>query len=121
MRTLSNACYFLVICFCLSSLAWSQNASGSEDRIAFRARQFRFKLEPGESFRFTLPKVDSLIRIEISRRSADGSISTSLSELMWALPRETRLTRLESVRLSSAFFIPMGGPQAHLNSVESRG
>jgi hypothetical protein len=85
MRTLSNACYFLVICFCLSSLAWSQNASGSEDRIAFRARQFRFKLEPGESFRFTLPKVDSPIRIEISRRSADGSISTSLSELMWAL------------------------------------
>ncbi len=85
MRTLSNACYFLVICFCLSSLASSQNASGSEDRIAFRARQFRFKLEPGESFRFTLPKVDSTIRIEISRRSADGSISTSLGELMWAL------------------------------------
>jgi len=24
------------------------------------------------------------------------------------------------VSLSSAFFIPMGGPQAHLNSVESR-
>jgi hypothetical protein len=87
MRTLSNACYFLVICFCLSSLAWSQNASGSEDRIAFRARQFRFKLEPGESFRFTLPKVDSPIRIEISRRSADGSFSKGLqySELMWAL------------------------------------
>ena len=37
------------------------------------------------------------------------------------LPRKTRLTHLESVRLSSAFFIPMGGPQAHLNSVESRG
>jgi hypothetical protein len=85
MRTLSNACYLLVICLWLSSLAWSQNTSGSEDRIAFRARQFRFKLEPGESFKFTLPKVDSPIRIEISRRSADGSFSTLVSEVMWAL------------------------------------
>jgi hypothetical protein len=32
------------------------------------------------------------------------------------LPRKTRLTHLESVSLSNAFFIPMGGPQVHVNS-----
>jgi hypothetical protein len=37
-----------------------------------------------------------------------------------ALPRKTRLTHLESLNLSNEFFIPMGGPQAHANSVESR-
>jgi hypothetical protein len=31
----------------------------------------------------------------------------------FTLRRKTRVTHLESLSLSSAFFIPMGGPQAH--------
>jgi hypothetical protein len=87
MKKLNNACYFLVLCLCMSSLAHAQETSGSGDRVTLRARQFRFRLEPGGSFTFTLPNVDNPIRIEVIRRFANGGFDKGLdkSELMWAL------------------------------------
>jgi hypothetical protein len=55
----------------------------------------------------------------IEARSAKAALTNATGRLpllrlfSTPLPRKTRVTHLESPSLSGAFFIPIGGPQAH--------
>jgi hypothetical protein len=81
--------FFIILCLCLSSfgaLAQSQETSSASNLppITVNVRQYTFFLKPGGSFTFSLPKVASPIRIEISFPSTNAGVQTP-SELMWAL------------------------------------
>jgi len=78
--------YVFILCLCLSGfgvLAQSQTTS-STNNLVVNITQMKFSLAPGASKTFTLPKVTSPIRIEISAPSSNGGVQTP-SELMWAL------------------------------------
>jgi hypothetical protein len=78
--------YLFTLCLCVSSLAilaHSQTTS-STTNLLVSVTQIKFSLAPGASKTFTLPKVTSPIRIEISAPSSNGGVQTP-SELMWAL------------------------------------
>ena len=53
--------------------------------------------------------------IDVGERTAEGH-AVSCEHCL----ERRALTHLESVSVSNAFYIPMGAPQAHLNSVEGR-
>jgi hypothetical protein len=78
--------YLFALGLCVSSfavLAQSQTTS-STTNLLVSITQIKFSLAPGATKTFTLPKVTSPIRIEISAPSSNAGVQTP-SELMWAL------------------------------------
>jgi hypothetical protein len=78
--------HLFILGLCVASfaaLARSQTTS-STSNLLVNITQIKFTLTPGGSKAFTLPKITSPMRIEISAPSTNGGVQTP-SELMWAL------------------------------------
>lgn len=78
--------YLFILCLCVSSFAVPAHAqtTSSTSNLVVNITEIKFTLSPGTSKTFTLPKVTSPIRIEISVPSTNRGVQTP-SELMWAL------------------------------------